>query len=159
MANVTDKTFYFVNRLTTSYIPSSYVCWQYLNHVKNCFVLYMEVVDLGVFFFYLSTSFLCFFGDLVKNFMFFSGDPMKNFMFFRRSYEEFYVLIFSSENEFVYLMFESIQVLFIQILFLLIHNIDNKVMICFIFWLYLIKLLSLWLINHTLIHCLRNGCC
>ena len=101
---------------------------------------------------------LCFSGDPIKN-LYFSGDPMKIFMFFRRSYEEFYVLIFSSENEFAYLMFESIQVLFIQILFLLIHNIDNKVMICFIFWLYLIKLLSLWLINHTLIHCLRNGCC
>jgi hypothetical protein len=101
---------------------------------------------------------LCFSGDPIKN-LYFSGDPMKIFMFYRRSYDEFYVLIFSSKNEFVYLMFESIQVLFIQILFLLIHNIDNKVMICFIFWLYLIKLLSLWLINHTLIYCLRNGCC
>jgi hypothetical protein len=180
MANVTDKTFYFVNRLATSYIPSSYVCWQYLNHVKNCFVLYMEVVDFGVFFFFIYLPLfyvssvilwrilcffleilwriLCFSVDPIKN-LYFSGDPMKIFMFYRRSYVEFYVLIFSSKNEFVYLMFESIQVLFIQILFLLIRNIDNKVMICFIFWLYLIKLLSLWLINHTLIHCLRNGCC
>lgn len=112
-----------------------------------------SVFFLSIYLFFMFLRWSC------EEFYVFSRDPMKNFMFFRRSYEEFYVLIFSSENEFAYLMFESIQVLFIQILFLLIHNIDNKVMICFIFWLYLIKLLSLWLINHTLIHCLRNGCC
>jgi hypothetical protein len=112
MANVTDKTFYFVNRLATSYIPSSYVCWQYLNHVKNCFVLYMEVVDFGVFFFFIYLPLfyvssvilwriLCFFLEILWRILCFSVDPMKNFMFFCRSYKEFIFFRRSYENFYV----------------------------------------------------------